>query len=127
MKTTSKTMWLSNENNTLEVMYEGDKTKESNKFESRLIDFFQMHRLLNAGEAKVQIIKANYDDRTRLSCVYRVDEAKKIKKHWFSLDSFLANIAENIGFEIAERSQCSDSAALINEEGFILSATLAEA
>ena len=123
MKTTSKTMWLSNENNILEVMYEGDKTKESNKFESRLIDFFQMHRL----NAKVQIIKANYDDRTQLSGVYGVDEAKKIKKHWFSLDSFLANIAENIGFEIAERSQCSDSATLANEEGFILSATLAEA
>ena len=119
MKTTSKTMWLSNENNILEVMYEGDKTKESNKFESRLIDFFS--------GAKVQIIKANYDDRTQLSGVYRVDEAKKIKKHWFSLDSCISFIAENIGFEIAERSQCSDNATLVNESGFKLSATEVEA
>ena len=110
--------------NILEVMFEGDCTAEAKNFEQYLIEFFKMQRL--QGD-KIQIIKAKYDDRTQLSGVYGVDEAKKIKKHWFSLDSFLANIAENIGFEIAERSQCSDSAALANEEGFILSATLAEA
>ena len=113
------------ENNILEVMFEGDCTAEAKNFEQYLIEFFKMQRL-NAG-AKVQIIKANYDDRTQLSGVYGVDEAKKIKKHWFSLDSFLANIAENIGFEIAERSQRSDNATLVNESGFKLSATLVEA
>ena len=120
MKTTNKTMWLSNENNLLEIMFEGDKTAESKKFESRLIEFFR----LNAGGAK-QIIKANYDDRTQLSGVYGVDEAKKIKKNWFSLDSFISFVAGMTGFEIAERSQRSDNATLINEEGFKLSATLA--
>ena len=109
--------------NILEVMFEGDCTAKAKKFEAALIEFFKMQRL-NAG-AKVQIIKANYDDRTQLSGVYGVDECRKIKKNWFSLDSFLANIAENIGFEIAERSQRSDNATLINEEGFKLSATLA--
>ena len=125
MKTTSRTMWLSNENNILEVMFEGDCTAEAKKFEEYLIEFFRMRRL-NAG-AKVQIIKANYDDRTQLSGVYGVDEAKKIKKNWFSLDSFISFVAGMIGFEIAERSQRSDNATLINEEGFKLSATLAEA
>ena len=122
MKTTSRTMWLSNENNIIEVMFEGDKTAESKKFESCLIEFFR----LNAGGAK-QIIKANYDDRTQLSGVYGVDEAKKIKKNWFSLDSFISFVAGMIGFEIAERSQRSDNATLINEEGFKLSATKVEA
>ena len=111
--------------NIIEVMFEGDKTAEAKKFEQYLIEFFKMHRL-NAG-AKAQIIKANYDDRTQLSGIYRVDEAKKIENQWFSLDSFLANIAENIGFEIAERIQSSEYATLVNEEGFKLSATLAEA
>ena len=111
--------------NILEVMFEGDKTAESKKFESNLIEFFKMRRL-NAG-AKVQIIKANYDDRTQLSGVYGVDECRKIKKYWFSLDSFLANIAENIGFEIAERRTGGDIVTLVNEEGFKLSATLGEA
>ena len=124
-KTTNKTMWLSNENNILEVMFEGDKTAEAKKFEQYLIEFFKMHRL-NAG-AKAQIIKANYDDRTQLSGVYGVDEFRKIKKHWFSLDSFLANIAENIGFEIAERIQSSEYATVVNESGFKLSATKVEA
>ena len=122
------------ENNILEVMFEGDCTAEAKNFEQYLIEFFKMQRL-NAG-AKAQIIKANYDDRTQLSGVYGVDEAKKIKKHWFSLDSFLANIAENIGFEIAGRTQCSDiyqcsviatGATLVNESGFKLSATAVEA
>ena len=122
-KTTNKTMWLSNENNILEVMYEGDKTKESNKLEDALLEFFKMHRL----NAKVQIIKVNYDDRTQLSGVYNVKECRKIGKKFASLNSFLSFIAENIGFEIAERYQCSDNATLINEEGFKLSATLAEA
>ena len=112
------------ENNILEVMFEGDKTAESKQFESNLIEFFKMRRL--QGD-KIQIIKANYDDRTQLSGVYGVDEAKKIKKHWFSLDSFLANIAENIGFEIAERQQSSEYATILNESGFKLSATKVEA
>ena len=111
--------------NILEVMFEGDKTTEAKNFEQYLIEFFKMQRL-NAG-AKVQIIKENYDGRTQLSGIYRVDEAKKIKKHWLSLDSFLANIAENIGFEIAERIQSSEYATVVNESGFKLSATLAEA
>ena len=113
------------ENNILEVMFEGDCTAEAKNFEQYLIEFFKMQRL-NAG-AKVQIIKANYDDRTQLSGVYGVDEAKKIKKHWFSLDSFLANIAENIGFEIAKRQQSSEYATILNESGFKLSATKVEA
>ena len=78
MKTTNKTMWPSNENNFLEVVFEGDKTAESKQLESNLIEFFEMRRL--QGD-KIQIIKANYDDRTQLSGIYRVDEAKKIKKH----------------------------------------------
>ena len=113
------------DNEEIEVMLTADKSAKAKDFERYLIEFFKMKRL-NAG-AKVQIIKANYDDRTQLSGVYGVDEAKKIKKYWFSLDSFLANIAENIGFEIAERSQCSDSAILVNESGFKLSATAVEA
>ena len=117
MKTENKTI--------LEVMYEGDKTAESKKFEAAIIELFKMHRL-NAG-AKVQIIKANYDDRTQLSGVYGVDECRKIKKNWFSLDAFLANIAENIGFEIAERQQSSEYATILNESGFKLSATKVEA
>ena len=112
-------------NNILEVMYVGDKTKETNKFEAAIIEFFKMKRL-NAG-ANVQIIKANYDDRTQLSGVYNAKECRKIGKKWSSLDSFLANIADNIGFEIAERSQYSDNATLVNESGFKLSATLVEA
>ena len=111
--------------NILEVMFEGDCTAEAKNFEQYLIEFFKMQRL-NAG-AKAQIIKANYDDRTQLSGVYGVDECRKIKKHWFSLDSFLANIAENIGFEIAERQQSSEYATVVNESGFKLSATLVEA
>ena len=111
--------------NIIEVMFEGDCTAEAKNFEKYLIKFFKMQRL-NAG-AKVQIIKANYDDRTQLSGVYGVDEAKKIKKHWFSLDSFLANIAENIGFEIAERQQSSEYATILNESGFKISATAVEA
>ena len=122
MKTTSKI---------LEVMFEGDCTAKAKNFERYLIKFFKMQRL-NAG-AKVQIIKANYDDRTQLSGVYRVDEAKKIKKHrnslehWFSLDGFLDGIADMIGFEIAERQKTGNSITLINESGFKLSATAVEA
>ena len=110
MKTTS---------NILEVMFEGDCTAEAKNFEQYLIEFFKMQRL-NAG-AKAQIIKANYDDRTQLSGVYGIGN------DWFPLDSFLANIAENIGFEIAERQQKCDSITLINESGFKLSATKVEA
>ena len=108
------------ENNILEVMFEGDKTAESKQFESNLIEFFKMWGL--QGD-ELQIIKANYDDRTQLSGIYRVDEAKKIKKHWFSLDSFIAHVAEMIGFEIAERIQSSEYATVVNESGFKLSVT----
>ena len=110
--------------NILEIMFEGDKTAESKQFESNLIEFFKMRRL--QGD-KIQIIKANYDDRTQLSGVYGFDECRKIENQWFSLDSFIAHVAEMIGFEIAERSQCSDNVTLVNESGFKLSATLAEA
>ena len=110
------------ENNILEVMFEGDCTAEAKNFEKCLIEFFR----LNAGGAK-QIIKANYDDRTQLSGVYGVDECRKIGKKFNSLDSFISFIAENIGFEIAERSQRSDNATLVNESGFKLSATEVEA
>ena len=110
--------------NILEVMFEGDCTAEAKNFEQYLIEFFKMRRL--QGD-KIQIIKAKYDDRTQLSGVYGVDECRKIKKHWFSLDSFLANIAENIGFEIAERIQSSEYATVVNESGFKLSATAVEA
>ena len=111
--------------NILEVMFEGDCTAEAKNFEQYLIEFFKMQRL-NAG-AKVQIIKANYDDRTQLSGVYGVDECRKIENQWFSLDSFIAHVAEMIGFEIAERIQSSEYATVVNESGFKLSATLAEA
>ena len=100
-------------------MFAGDKTAESKQFEDAIIAFFKMQN--------VKIIKAEYNDRTQLSGVYSFDEAKKIKKNWSSLDSFLSNIADNISFEIAERYQRSDSATLVNESGFKLSATLAEA
>ena len=112
------------ENNTLEVMFEGDKTAESKQFESNLIEFFKMRRL--QGD-KIQIIKANYDDRTQLSGVYGVDECRKIENNWFSLDSFIAHVAEMIGFEIAERIQSSEYATVVNESGFKLSATAVEA
>ena len=113
------------ESNIIGVRFEGDKTAESKQFESNLIEFFKILRM-NA-VVKAQIIKANYDDRTQLSGIYSVDEAKKIKKYWFSLDSFLANIADMIGFEIAERRTGGDTVMLINESGFKLSATLVEA
>ena len=110
--------------NIIEVMFEGDKTAESKQFESNLIEFFKMRRF--QGD-KIQIIKANYDDRTQLSGVYGVDECRKIENQWFSLDSFIAHIAEMIGFEIAERIQSSEYATVVNESGFKLSATLVEA
>ena len=110
--------------NILEVMFEGDCTAEAKKFERILIEFFKMRRL-NAG-AKAQIIKGSYDDRTQLSGIYSVDEAKKIENQWFSLDAFLAHVAEMIGFEIAERIQSSEYATVVNERGFKLSATAVE-
>ena len=110
--------------NIIEVMFEGDKTAESKQFESNLIEFFKMRRL--QGD-KIQIIKANYDDRTQLSGVYGVDECRKIENQWFSLDSFIAHVAEMIGFEIAERIQSSEYATVVNESGFKLSATAVEA
>ena len=109
--------------NIIEVMFEGDKTAESKQFESNLIEFFKMRRL--QGD-KIQIIKANYDDRTQLSGVYGVDECKKIKNLKISL-AFVEHVSDMIGFEIAERIQSSDSYTLVNERGFKLSATLGEA
>ena len=113
------------DNEEIEVMLTADKSAKAKDFERYLIEFFKMQRL-NAG-AKAQIIKANYDDRTQLSGIYSVDEAKKIKKYWFSLDSFIAHVAEMMGFEIAERQQTSDSYTLVNESGFKLSVTEVEA
>ena len=113
------------EDNILEVMFEGDKTAEAKNFEQYLIEFFKMQRL-NAG-AKVQIIKANYDDRTQLSGVYGVDECRKIERLHISLSAFVGHISDMIGFEIAERQQTSDGITLINESGFKLSATAVEA
>ena len=115
--------------NILEVMFEGDKTAESKQFESNLIEFFKIQRMnagLNAG-AKAQIIKANYDDRVQLSGVYGFDECRKIENQWFSLDSFIAHVADMIGFEIAERIQSSEYATVVNESGFKLSVTKVEA
>ena len=111
--------------NILEVMFEGDCTAEAKNFEQHLIEFFKMQRL-NAG-AKVQIIKANYDDRTQLSGVYGVDECKKIERLHISLSAFVGHVSDMIGFEIAERQQTSDSYTLVNESGFKLSATVVEA
>ena len=110
--------------NTIEVMFEGDCTAESKQFESNLIEFFKMRRL--DGD-KIQIIKANYDDRVQLSGVYGVEEARKIENNWFSLDSFIAHVAEIIGFVIAERQITGNDVTLVNESGFKLSATAVEA
>ena len=111
--------------NILEVMFEGDCTAEAKKFEKYLIEFFKMQRL-NAG-AKVQIIKANYDDRIQLSGVYSVKECRKIENLHISLSAFVGHVSDMIGFEIAERQTQSDSITLINESGFKLSATAVEA
>ena len=112
------------ENNTLEVMFEGDKTAESNQFKSNLIEFFKM-RILQGD--KIQIIKANSDARTQLSGIYSVEDCRKMKNPWFSLDSFIAHVADMIGFEISERIQSSEYATVVNESGFKLSATKVEA
>ena len=109
--------------NIIEVMFEGDKTAESKQFESNLIEFFKMRRL--RGD-KIQIIKANYDDRTQLSGMYGVDECRKIENLHISLSAFVGHVADMIGFEIAERQQKSDSYTLVNESGFKLSATAVE-
>ena len=108
----------------IEVMFDGDKTAESKQFESNLIEFFKMRRL--QGD-KIQIIKANYDDRTQLSGVYGVDECIKIENLYISLSAFVGHVSDMIGFEIAERQQTSDSYTLVNESGFKLSATAVEA
>ena len=112
------------EDNILKVMFEGDKTAESKQFESNLIEFFKMRRL--QGD-KIQIIKANYDDRTQLSGVYGVDEVKETERLHISLSAFVGHVSDMIGFEIAERQQTSNSITLVNKSGFKLSATLAEA
>ncbi len=110
--------------NILEVMFEGDCTAKAKNFEQYLIEFFKM-RILQGD--KIQIIKANYDDRTQLSGIYSVEDCRKIENNWFSLDSFIAHVAEMIGFEIAERIQSSEYATIVNESGFKLSATAVEA
>ena len=110
--------------NIIEVMFEGDKTAESKQFESNLIEFFKMRRF--QGD-KIQIIKANYDDRTQLSGVYGVDEVKEIERLHISLSAFVGHVSDMIGFEIAGRQQTSDSYTLVNESGFKLSATAVEA
>ena len=112
------------ENNILEVMFEGDKTAESKQFESNLIEFFKMRRL--QGD-KIQIIKANYDDRTQLSGVYGVDECRKIERLHISLSAFVGHVSDMIGFEIAERQTQIDNVTLINGRGFKLSVTEVEA
>ena len=109
--------------NIIEVMFEGDKTAESKQFESNLIEFFKIMRIQGY---KIQIIKANYDDRTQLSGVYGVDECRKIKNLYISLSAFVGHVSDMIGFEIAERIQSSDSYTLVNESGFKLSATAVE-
>ena len=110
--------------NILEVMFEGDCTAESKQFEYNLIEFFKMRRF--KGD-KIQIIKANYDDRTQLSGVYGVDECKKIENLHISLSAFVGHVSDMIGFEIAERQTQTDNVTLINGRGFRLSATAVEA
>jgi hypothetical protein len=114
------------DNEEIEVMLTADKSAEAKDFERYLIEFFKIRRL-NSGAKVQQIIKANYDDRTQLSGIYSVDDSIKIEKYWFSLDSFIAHVAEMIGFEIAERQTQIDNVTLINESGFKLSATAVEA
>ena len=87
--------------NILEIMFEGDKTAESKQFESNLIEFFKMQR--NAG-AKVQIIKANYDDRTQLSGVYGFDEVKEIERLYISLSAFVGHVSNMIGLHLGTSS-----------------------
>ena len=110
--------------NIIEVMFEGDKTAESKQFESNLIEFFKMRRL--QGD-KIQIIKANYDDRTKLSGVYGFDEVKEIERLYISLSAFVGHVSDMIGFEIAERRTGGDTVTLINGSGFKLSAKAVEA
>ena len=113
--------------NILEVMFEGDCTAKAKNFERYLIKFFKTQRL-KAG-AKVQIIKADYDDRIQLSGVYSLKKCRKIENLHISLSAVVGQVSDMIGFsfEIAERQQTSDSYTLVNKEGFKLSATLVEA
>ena len=115
------------ENNILEVMFEGDCTAEAKNFERYLIKFFKTQRL-KAG-AKVQIIKADYDDRIQLSGVYSLKKCRKIENLHISLSAVVGQVSDMIGFsfKIAERQQTSDSYTLVNKSGFKLSATLVEA
>ena len=110
------------EDEILEVMFEGDKSAKAKNFERYLIKFFKM-RILQGD--KIQIIKANYDDRTQLSGVYVVYKCRKINNLHISL-RFVEHVADMIGFEISERQQTSDNVTLINKSGFKLSATLEE-
>ena len=112
------------ENEEIEVMFEGDKTTAAKNFEQYLIEFFKVEKL---NGSTIRIIKASYDDRTQLSGVYSGEAVRKIRKNFFSLDSFIAYVAQMIGFEIAERQQSSEYATILNECGFKLSATKVEA
>ena len=111
--------------NILEVMFEGDCTAKAKNFERYLIKFFKTQRL-KAG-AKVQIIKADYDDRIQLSGVYSLKKCRKIENLHISLSAVVGHVSDMIGFEIAERQQTSDSYTLVNKSGFKLSATAVEA
>lgn len=110
------------ENKIAEVMLTADKSAIAKNFERYLIKFFKM-RILQGD--KIQIIKANYDDRTQLSGIYSV-ECRKVKNLHISLH-FVEHVADMIGFEISERQQTSDNVTLINKSGFKLSATAVEA
>ena len=112
------------DNEEIEVMFEGDKTTAAKNFEQYLIEFFKVEKL---NGSTIRIIKASYDDRTQLSGVYSGEAVRKIRKNFFSLDSFIAYVAQMIGFEIAERQQSSEYATILNECGFKLSATKVEA
>ena len=103
----------------LEIMFEGDNSAESKKFERELKAFFKMRK--SQGD-KIQIISHHYGDITQLSGVYEVNEIERLH----SLSAFVDHVADMIGFEIAERYQRSDSATLVNESGFKLTATLEE-
>ena len=105
----------------LEVMLTADKSAKAKNFERYLIKFFKM-RILQGD--KIQIIKANYDDRTQLSGIYSV-KCRKVKNLHISLH-FVEHVADMIGFEISERQQTSDNVTLINKSGFKLSATAVE-
>jgi hypothetical protein len=106
----------------LEVMLTADKSAKAKNFERCLIEFFK--KRIPQGD-RIQIIKANYDDRTQLSGIYSI-KCRKVKNLHVSLH-FVEHVADMIGFEALERQQTSDNVTLINKSGFKLSATAVEA